>query len=82
MSQNSKELLAAAMLVTVFARDLFLMARKDYGSPIITLEQAQKQLVQGWEAEEGKDQLSLFQLRATKERLDPTESTSASDGRP
>lgn len=31
MSQHNKELLAAATLVTVFARDLFLMARKDYG---------------------------------------------------
>lgn len=40
VSQNSKEPPMVAMLVTVFARDLFLRARTDYRDPTMTLKQA------------------------------------------
>lgn len=55
VSQNSKEQLMIVMLVIVFMRDPLLRARKDYGSLIMTLEQAHKELAKERRLRRGKN---------------------------
>lgn len=51
-----------------------MQERKHYGSPSMSLEQAQEELAQGGEAEDEEEHLLISQLRARRERIEPTES--------
>lgn len=51
-----------------------MRVRKDYGGPTMTIEQAHHRLSQREEVEEEDDQLSISQLRPTKDRLEPAKS--------
>lgn len=64
----------AAIPVRMYARYLYLKARRDYDSPTMTLEQAQHQLLQWEEVEEEEDWLSISQLPTTEDRLEHAES--------
>lgn len=73
MSQDNKDLLICAVHVAVYARDLLLRVRKDYGAPTMPLEQAQQELVQEGEEEE-EEHLSFSQLWVRMYKVEPAES--------
>lgn len=51
-----------------------LRVRKDYGSRTMSLEQSQKELGQGGEAEDEEEHLSISQLPAREDRVELAES--------